>query len=1802
MIFGLGYFLHQTHTNDLSSQITSPEVLTPSDEVQPIAPLTIQFVDDNHSSQSVAPLANCDKEITKTIRIAPDMPGKWHWIGCQQLVFNPQKAWRADQKYTVHYDNSLFAQGVHVKRSQDQFVTAKFTATIKTLKLYNDPQTGKLSVVGTVDFNYPINLAELNANVYIIEQQVKDQQLNLDAPRIPITITLGKKNQELYLHTDSLALANQPQYLVLVIAKDLLTTAGQVQLAQTTTQPILLPNIDSMLRVTNVNSTIVKNAQGFPEQVLVVNFTTAVAATEISRAIKAVLLPIYKPGRNADGEQEAYDWSSINRVAPEIIAASTPVTLEVIPTAHQYETTHSYRYRVPSGRYLDVEIPHGITSLGGYHLAKNYVALVQASEYPKQIEFLHQGSLLALSSEHKLSVLVRGVPAVKFSVAQVLPEELNHLITQTEGDFHQPHFINSSFNQDDLSVIHQTIRYFNIDIPGQLQYTALDLDKYFSHKVKPLGLFLINAQAWDPKENHTTDPKTTRLILITDMGLIVKNNADDSHDVYVQSITHGTPVVGAQVQVLGRNGLPIATALTDTQGHTHFFSLQSFMNAQEPVVYVVRKDKDISFIPFAVRDRALALSRFNVEGIADYDNTDLSAFLFSDRGIYRPGELVHFGVMVKHAYGLNVAAGIPVEAILTDPNGNAIFKPRIKLNSSGYFTLDYQTQPTSPTGEYSLTLSLVHKKERHFLGDTSITVMDFLPDTMKINVDFSVKEHRGWVSPKELSADVALKNLFGFPAVQRKVTGKLVLVPQGFAFKEYSDYQFYDGLANQKIPDQKRSMETVTQDLSEQQTNQQGIAHFNFNLQNFGNSTYQLTFYTQGFEADSGRSVSTQISTLVSPMWYLLGYHATDKLDFIKKGTQQHINIIAINNQLQKIVANAVTVQLLQQNSVATLAKNEDGTYHYESVLQEIPLSKMQLTIPATGLDYRLPTDKIGSYVLVFVSSNGITLNRIPFTVVGNGELTNIRKNSVLSVRVDKQNYQPGDKLTLQITAPYVGTGLITLERDKVYAAQWFKTSRTNTIQTIFIPKNFVGSYYVNVTFARAWDSPEIFINPLSYSVTPFTVGRAEHQVKVQLMVPEVVKPGTILPIHYSSDKPSKIIVYAVSEGILQVAKYRTPDPLQFYFQQRALQVTTTQTLDQILPKFISQRELSAVGGDGMAAMMLNYLNPFARQNEQPVIFWSGILEAGPTTKKVNYQIPDNFAGQIRLMAVAVGDNAVGATTVDTFVRGDFILSPTVPTVVAPSDQFDVSVNVTNNVQHSQQLPVVVTLTTSAGLKVVNAQPVTLTLNEKQADTAHFKVTALPQLGNASFTFRASAQQKSLQTRTTVSIRPIAPRETTLVSGSSREKQKTLRLTREMYEDFSQQTMSVANSPLIFMQGLARYLADYPYGCTEQVTSRAIADLAAGTLLNRELIAQHLATTLDILRQRQAGNGAFAYWPKVFGKADSDSPDTQFATVYALHFLTIAKIQGYNIPADMLTTGLDYLALLLAQPVNDMPTARLQAYAIYVLTLNQVVTTNYLSNLQVYLQQHAAKEWHQDIVASLMAATYHLLQDEKTANDLMGNYQWQGKSKANALYIGGAYFNAAAVDGLYLDLLAEQFAEKFVRLGAQPLIDLVNSLNNTGPDTLSSAYAILALSAYKSSSLTNGNVTITAVYADQKSQTFAAATGYELIPVALTVKNLRLDNPHGTDYFYQFYQAGYDRTLPTTVINQGLELQRDYTDPQGKVLGNTVKQGTVLTVTLKLRSVDQENSAHIAVVDLLPGGFEIVPKSIKGDYQFVEVR
>jgi uncharacterized protein YfaS (alpha-2-macroglobulin family) len=340
-----------------------------------------------------------------------------------------------------------------------------------------------------------------------------------------------------------------------------------------------------------------------------------------------------------------------------------------------------------------VRIDKNLRARSGYDLAENFTSVLSAPELPQEVDIQGDGGLLALSGERKLSIRSRGVPLIKFEIDRVLSNQINHLVSQTEGEFQAPEFKHGSFDQDNISRIAREDQTISLQNKWKANYSAFDFSQYLqkpSDGGSERGLFFVKARGWDPvTKKYIKGATASRFILVSDLGLLVKKNADHTSDVFVASIKTGEPVTGVTVELLGRNGIAVQSAKTSANGRVTFASVEKNEHEKKPVVYVARLGDDISFIPYARDDRMLNFSRFDVDGVTKVLAEDLDAFVFTDRGVYRPGDEIHIGLVIKQRNWQGRLAGLPVETEVVDARDLKVQTKKLALPATGFAEVSY---------------------------------------------------------------------------------------------------------------------------------------------------------------------------------------------------------------------------------------------------------------------------------------------------------------------------------------------------------------------------------------------------------------------------------------------------------------------------------------------------------------------------------------------------------------------------------------------------------------------------------------------------------------------------------------------------------------------------------------------------------------------------------------------------------------------------------------------------------------------------------------------------------------------------------------------------------------------------------------------------------------------------------------------------------------------------------------------------------------------------------------------------------
>lgn len=1735
--WGRGYLITKT----AEKTVATATVEAPSDSYiyhAEVNPSSVRISYDN----PVARVNLANEEITSGVSIYPDTRGRWYFSGDRNIHFTPEKDWIPNTKYTIKLAKEIFSPEIVIKDAEFTFTSPEFRGSVDSSNFYEDPtDTKKKHVVATFSFNYPIDSVDLKKYVQVktMGGDKYDFDVNMDKDYInkfhvissPVKIKTNEDFAEITVSGTKNAYNNE-------------------RMKNNVSAKIKIPSSSTFFKVTSINTGIVKNENknNEAEQILFINFSTAVDSKELSGYIEF----FYK-------EDHCYNFRDklSNVYSPLEIGGVKHLPVEKV--GDETAKVHTFKYDI-TNRYACIiaKVKKGLSSKDGFILSADEVVDLSSVNYPMEAKISFEGSILSLKGDKHLALTSRAADKLEIQVARIMSSSINHLVSQTYGDFSHPYFRGYTFDETNISEIFDQTQHINMEHPSKLNYSSVDLNPYFQGK---RGIFLVKVKG-SYQDQYTSQDQ--RLVVITDMGVIAKDNLDKTHDIFVSSFSEGKPVSGAKVELLGKNGITVLEEKTDKNGKASFPDFSDFKKDKEPVAYVVTNGADVSYIPVYKPDRRMEFSRFDIGGVYDADKEDkILGFVFSDRGIYRPGETASFGLMVRGS-NLDAPLKLPLYVGVINPNGDIVSSQKFSSDSFGYLDFSYNIPSNAPVGTYSIVLHDDSTEEFTLLASTYFKVEEFTPDSMKIKLGLEDVKSKGWYKLLTLKANVNLQNLYGNPAGGHNVKARVTMDPTTFYFKEFSGYNFRDPLKDIKDT----YVKFYHENLEDTNTGADGNAKFVVDLNNFAQGTYRLTVNVDGFELDSGRSVSTSSSALVSPLDYIVGYKANGSLHDIKKNSERTVSFVAIDNDLNKLNKENLTLELTAIKYVSSLMQMPNGTYKYQMVPKEELISSNSFAISDGTTPLELDTTTSGGFYYIVKDTDGRVVSKVEYSVAGSKN-TNylLDKDANLSIILDKKEYNSGDEITIKIAAPYEGYGLITIERDKTYAYKWFKTDKNTTTQTITLPEHVEGNAYINVAFIRDINSREIFIPPLSYAVAPFEINKDARTIKIDLSVPEVVKPGHDLVVKYKTSKSGRIIIYGVNQGILQVAGYKTPDPVSAFIKKKALRVTSYQTMDLIMPEMNLVLDYRAAGGDEMMEEALkSQQNPFARRQDEVVAFWSGVINADENGGEYTYRVPEIFNGQIKIMAVAVSDTGFGSASKDTYVRGDFALTPSGPFNVIPGDIFEVGTSVANLVEGSgDNYEIKISLVPSEGLEVIGDKEQIISLKEKAESSIRFKVKSTNKLGSSTLRFNAVATKddtKSFSMPYHIGIRPATPFVTSLVMGYEPSKLKLKDFVTPMFEEYRRQEVMASTSPLVLADGLVRYLDKFPHWCTEQTISKiypGVVMLFKHPDLVKNIDVYGLFNdAISILSERQKLDGGFSGWSGSYAQSN------EYVSLYAFDFLTTASENNFNVPSGMLSKAKNYAKSVAGREMSSEDDLNVP-YAIYLLTKSGEVTTNYLLNAEQYLEGNHKKTWRSTLGATYMAASYHLLKNDVKARGLLGKYKL-GKDNIS--------------DARYIYLMATHFNEDFKDLGQKSVQALLDPLKSGNFTTNSASYSLLALAAYDMS-----NDKLIAFSGKEPGYTPFATVG-----VSEQDKLLEISSPQS--FFYVVSEQGFVSASVDKAKSNFIEVDKQYLDKDGKEI-NTAKIGDEITVRIKVRTAGGRDSiSDVAVTDLIAGCFEMVRDTV----------
>ncbi|MCP4440897.1 MAG: hypothetical protein GY810_18400 [Aureispira sp.] len=520
----------------------------------------------------------------------------------------------------------------------------------------------------------------------------------------------------------------------------------------------------------------------------------------------------------------------------------------------------------------------------------------------------------------------------------------------------------------------------------------------------------------------------------------------------------------------------------------------------------------------------------------------------------------------------------------------------------------------------------------------------------------------------------------------------------------------------------------------------------------------------------------------------------------------------------------------------------------------------------------------------------------------GNSNFNDKQAASMLAFSCDKEAYNIGEEVEVQIPSGKAGRALLTVENgQKILSHKWIDIKASENDDGVF--KEFIKTTpemsptaYVNVTLLQPHAQSENDLPIRSYGIVPIRVENPETRLEPVLDMAEVLEPNSSVPITVKEEngKEMTYTIAMVDEGLLDLTRFETPKLWDHFYAKEALGVTSWDMYNAVLGAHGVEldRILTIGGGSGMGADDAKKANRF-----KAVVRFLGPfhLEKGKTANHT-IQMP-NYIGSVRTMIVAAQDGSYGRADKTTPVRKPLMVLGTLPRVLSPKEK--VVLPVTAFAMEDNIKEATITIETNNLLKI-NGEKSKIVKFEKIGDQMiNFDLEVKETLGIAKVKIKAVSGSEVSEYTVEIDVRNPNPYLTQIYD-------EVVEAGKEWSTDFDPVGMKGTNSgvleissiPPINLEERLGYLIRYPYGCIEQTVSSVFPQLYVSNLIplgasDKTKIEANVKAAIKRLPQFQVGVGAFAYWP---GSTDH----SDWGTCYAGHFLLEAKERGFSVPKDML--------------------------------------------------------------------------------------------------------------------------------------------------------------------------------------------------------------------------------------------------------------------------------------------------------------
>jgi len=1718
------------------------EQFAPQGEVRQATNFTLVF------SRSLVDESRLGEPVkTPPVKFNPSIAGRFQWIAPDKLRFYPSVLLSPSTHYTAEVSPDLGLGRGRVLSGPNRFLfhTATFHVNSASLVVKPVDEEGKKDVVPDVQVQATV---EFN---YAVHPEEAARYLSIgyeDGSTVPFRLKTRSASRVLTLEARGTPRADDEK-LSLKVSQGLFCIGCNVGLVQDYVKGVNLPQTG--LKVEDVSPVRETLDHGYVRI--------------------AFNLPVNP------------------NIAAPYVSVSPALSYRLSSSHHYLDLKGDFKV----GETYQVTLRQGLHAIDGTSLKKDFSSAVtlEKTDLPPQIGFVGDGYYLTRSGNLNIGLSTINVSKIEMEVERIFENNLAYLLNATDE------LSDEYLGYREQKALGKKIRTFEKEMPqrpNEEVVTPLSVKEYLETN-RP-GVFRFTA-----REVENRWRQSSRWVLVTDMGIVAKKAGEDLW-VWVHSLTTLDAASNAEVGLVSENNQLLDTSVTDESGMAVFKNYTRFKDEFVPYLVTVAKGEDFSFLQLARGE--IPVSDFDVGGMS-YLEHGYEAFVYDERGVYRPGETVHLASVVRGP-DMTVAGGFPVRLKVTGPDGKVFDEQKADLNPQGAVELAVGVPDYAKTGKYVATVLLGEKEE---LGRGTFSVEEFVPDRMKVKLKTDREEYG---EGDNMTVGVEGLMLFGPPAAGRRVQADVAIQSASFSPPGWKSFTFAD---------HKKSFSTVRTQLDEATLDGEGRHSFVFPVPRVGEPPSSLKGVVSATVLEpGGRGVSQYAEVAVHPYDAYVGLKRPEE-GYATPGQAVPVEFVVVDPEGAPLDGRTVEVTFRRVYWHSILKRDEStDTYRYVSEKVEEKIKEFAVRSERGAARFEVVPEEYGAFVVVARDAVSGGSASLAFYASGWGYAPwAMDRPGRVELDLERETYLPGETARVQVRAPFPGKLILTVEREKVLHWQTVDLKENTATLSIPVREEYKPNAYVSVHLVRSTESLERDAPVRAFGVAPFKVNTEKHRLEVTLSAPEEMRPKTPLAVDVqvrdSSGAPrgeALLTLAAVDEGICQLTDFRTPDAYGYFYGKKRLSVESYDTYGAILPEVKS----SLSSPSGGAGARRRHLSPAMARRVKPVAFWSGWVRTDAEGKAtVRFDIPQ-FNGTVRLMACVLAGSEFGKAEKPVLVRDPIVLTPTFPRFVGSTDRFVVPVSLFNGTRAepvvpasgpassiagpdnetapeklapAQAVPAVdddrfeVRLSVQGPVRLVDEGIRALHVPKGEEKAVSFVLEARKGVGKASFTVSAKGNGEQTEATVEAPVRPPVPFTTLFGRGAVTEEQPaSFALPAEWVEGTAEFSLTLSSFPAVRFASSLQYLLGYPHGCVEQTASKLfpllyfddLAKTVEPALFRRTAADYFIEEGIARLGNMQQDSGDFSFWPE-------GGDVNGWASIYAAHFLVEARKAGHGVPDRVHSKMLEALARWTrSYSLDDRASCQRAVYACYVLAL----AGRPEKSTMLYFKNNALDRLPDDSQFQLAGAFAHA-GDRATALEMLPETV-PPPPEDSKRESGGNFNSRTRSRAIMLDVLAHVApGHPLVPVLVRRLMDDAGESGRWGT-TQENAYAFLALGKILRQR-------------EKAAYTGVVAVGSEVLGRIRSGEDHRFqgENWGGRDVsvsvqgpgtcYYQWRADGLPSTLAVDEFDRDLVVRRRYLDRHGAPADTAhLRQGDLLIGEITVQAL-HEDLENVAVVDLLPTGLEI---------------